>query len=190
VPWRKLLTIGLASVSIPTVVMLKPTERQPMLLASDAPRLHFDWPLPPSVTASASLKPSMAPRPVVVRAAVVTPYRPAMPSASSAGMRSNASSAGVSARTPPTAASAPTSLPAGLACIRRLESMGNYAAASPYGDRGGFQYKPGTWAGYGGFANPAAAPPSVQDARALADFSQGPATRHQLWPVTSRRCGV
>lgn len=81
-------------------------------------------------------------------------------------------------------------LPTGLVCIRKLESTDNYQAKSPWGDFGGFEYKNGTWDGYGGYARADLAPPEVQDRRALEDYNKGPAVRHQLWPVTSRRCGV
>lgn len=84
-----------------------------------------------------------------------------------------------------------SNLPAGLLCIRRLESTDNYRQpGSPYGDYGGYQYKSGTWDGYGGYVRADLAPPAVQDERALADYNQGPAVRHQLWPHTSRACGV
>jgi hypothetical protein len=81
-------------------------------------------------------------------------------------------------------------MPAGLLCIRHLESTDNYLAHSPYGDWGGFEYKNGTWDGYGGYARADLAPPAVQNERALADYNQGSAVRHQLWPHTSRACGV
>jgi hypothetical protein len=81
-------------------------------------------------------------------------------------------------------------MPAGLLCIRHLESTDNYQAHSPWGDFGGFEYKSGTWDGYGGYARADLAPPAVQDERALADYNKGPAVRHGLWPHTSLACGV
>lgn len=81
-------------------------------------------------------------------------------------------------------------LPTGLRCIRREESTDNYRARSPWGDFGGYEYKVGTWGGYGGYARADLAPPAVQDARALADYLRGAVVRHQLWPNTSRMCGV
>lgn len=99
-------------------------------------------------------------------------------------------------RTPSAPVAAPiappsSGLPAGLVCIRHLESTDNYhQPGSPYGDFGGYQYKIGTWAGYGGYYRADQAPSAVQDERALADYNQGPAVRHLLWPVTSRKCGV
>lgn len=82
-------------------------------------------------------------------------------------------------------------LPAGLLCIRHLESTDNYRQpGSPYGDFGGYQYKNGTWNSYAGYARADQAPPDIQDRRALEDYNQGPAVRRQLWPSTSRACRV
>jgi hypothetical protein len=72
----------------------------------------------------------------------------------------------------------------------RLESNDNYQQVSRYGDHGRWQYKNGTWANYEGYPSADLAPPSVQDKRALADYNRGEAVRHQMWPVTSRLCGV
>lgn len=98
----------------------------------------------------------------------------------------------------PKAASAPVSraapaaaLPSGLTCIRRGESGGDYRVRSPGGAySGAYQYDASTWALFGGYGRAGDAPPAVQDAKALDGYSQGPAARHRLWPVTSRRCGV
>ena len=93
---------------------------------------------------------------------------------------------------------ASSALPAGLRCIGTHESRFQYAIVSPYGDGGAWQYQPGTWDlgdgvahnGYKGYARAELAPPAVQDARALEDYERGPAVVHQLWPNTSRLCGV
>lgn len=82
------------------------------------------------------------------------------------------------------------SLPAGLICIETHESEGRYDIVSPYGDGGAFQYKASTWGGFGGYARAELAPPAMQDARALVDYLRGALVRHQLWPHTSRMCGV
>lgn len=82
-------------------------------------------------------------------------------------------------------------LPGGLVCIRTKESGGNYTSLSPGGTyRGAYQYSVPTWNGYGGYSDPAAAPPSVQDERALADYNRGVGQIHQNWPQTSRACGL
>jgi TP901 family phage tail tape measure protein len=68
-----------------------------------------------------------------------------------------------------------TSTPAGpmariLKTIRTLESGGNYQARNKYSTASGaYQYVNGTWNNYGGYANAAMAPASVQDARAASD---------------------
>jgi hypothetical protein len=71
-----------------------------------------------------------------------------------------------------------------LARIRQCESRGNYAAVSATGRyRGAYQFSLSTWRAMGGSGDPAAAPPSEQDERALRLLrTQGP----RAWPVCSR----
>lgn len=143
----------------------------------DAAVLKVLEPLPSATVTVAP--PKLAPSPALVAA---IPPQPA----SAPVVRSVTSNSGV----------ALTVLPAGLLCIRGPwqgnpgESNANYRAVSPYGDGGGYQYKPRTWGGFGGYPRAELAPPAVQDARALADYLMGTAMRHMLWPNTSRRCGV
>jgi hypothetical protein len=63
-----------------------------------------------------------------------------------------------------------------LAALKAQESGGNYTAHNPSGASGAYQYMPGTWANYKGYANAADAPPAIQDEKARADaqryFSQ------------------
>jgi hypothetical protein len=81
------------------------------------------------------------------------------------------------------------------ACIRQLESGGNYRENTGNGYYGAYQFTPSSWnsavrgAGYPQYANGRAdlAPPYVQDAAAV--WLQAHAG-WQSWPVTSRACGV
>jgi len=58
------------------------------------------------------------------------------------------------------------SLPAVFSCIIQAESGGNPTAMNPSGAAGLYQFMPGTWDGYDGYASAADAPPSVQTAKA------------------------
>ena len=58
-------------------------------------------------------------------------------------------------------------------CIMMRESGGNPAAYNPSGAAGKWQFMPGTWAGYGGYASAAQAPEWVQDARAVQIWAGG-----------------
>lgn len=72
------------------------------------------------------------------------------------------------------------------ACIRAIESGGNYQAVNPSGRyRGAYQFDRATWASVGGTGDPATAPPGEQDARARMLWeSRGLSP----WPTPSRRC--
>lgn len=67
-----------------------------------------------------------------------------------------------------------------LAYIKKMESTNNYRAVNPNGHYGAYQYAPKTWNNYGGYANPADAPPSVQDERAAKDLAAG---KQKQWSV-------
>lgn len=74
------------------------------------------------------------------------------------------------------------------ACVRQHESGGNYG----YNDgryHGAYNMTTDHWGGYGGYARPEDAPPSVQDAKFQDDMSHGSGYLHQQYPVTSRMCG-
>jgi hypothetical protein len=81
------------------------------------------------------------------------------------------------------------------ACIRQLESSGNYQANTGNGFYGAYQFTPSTWnesargASYRQYANGRAdlAPPYVQDAAAVWLQAHVGWTS---WPNTSRACGV
>lgn len=72
------------------------------------------------------------------------------------------------------------------ACIREIESGGNYQAVNPSGKyRGAYQFDYQTWQSVGGSGDPAAASPSEQDHRAyLLWQSRGLSP----WPTPARRC--
>ncbi len=72
----------------------------------------------------------------------------------------------------------------GWAELRFCESSDDYQAVSPSGEyRGAYQFDIETWQSVGGSGDPAAAPPSEQDARARALYAlRGP----QPWPVCGR----
>lgn len=53
-----------------------------------------------------------------------------------------------------------------LAALKAQESGGNYQARNPSGASGAYQFMPGTWANYKGYANAADAPPAIQDEKA------------------------
>lgn len=81
-------------------------------------------------------------------------------------------------------------LPAGLICIRGRESTNNYQDNTGNGYYGAYQYLISTWNNYRGYYRADLAPASIQDERALSDYNKGPASRHQHWPSSSRKCGV
>jgi uncharacterized protein YabE (DUF348 family) len=72
---------------------------------------------------------------------------------------------------------------AALAKLAQCESGGNYANTHNPSYRGAFQYDYSTWANYGGYYDPAAAPASVQDQKAWETYQR---RGWQPWPV----CGA
>lgn len=73
-----------------------------------------------------------------------------------------------------------------LACIRRIESGGDYRAVSPSGRyRGAYQFDQRTFESVGGRGDPAEASPAEQDAAATTLLSR---RGLQPWPTPSRRC--
>jgi hypothetical protein len=68
--------------------------------------------------------------------------------------------------------------------LRQCESGGNYQAVSANGlYRGAYQFAQATWEGVGGVGDPAAAPPSEQDARARALYERAGSS---AWPYCGR----
>lgn len=53
-----------------------------------------------------------------------------------------------------------------LAALKAQESGGNYTARNPSGASGAYQFMPGTWANYKGYAEAWMAPPAIQDEKA------------------------
>lgn len=70
-----------------------------------------------------------------------------------------------------------------FARLRQCEAGGNYANKNNPLYRGAYQFGYGTWANYGGYYDPADAPPQVQDQKALITYQ---ARGWQPWPV----CGA
>jgi len=82
------------------------------------------------------------------------------------------------------AASAPVAVPAILQRIAMCESGGNPRAIGGGGAyRGKYQFDYGTWASVGGHGDPAAAPESEQDRRAMMLYQRSGTTP---WPVCGR----
>lgn len=73
-------------------------------------------------------------------------------------------------------------------CVREKESSNNYAYNGYY--KGAYNMTTDHWSGYGGYSNPADAPPGVQDAKFQSDVAQGSGYMHQQYPTTSRACGM
>lgn len=72
------------------------------------------------------------------------------------------------------------------ACIREIESGGDYGAVNPSGRyRGAYQFDAQTWASVGGSGDPAAASPAEQDRRARILWEQ---RGLQPWPTPNQRC--
>ena len=71
--------------------------------------------------------------------------------------------------------------------LRLCESGNNYSNRNNSTYRGAYQYDFSTWANYGGYYDPADAPPEVQDAK----FAETYARRGgSPWPVCSKRAGL
>jgi hypothetical protein len=95
-----------------------------------------------------------------------------------------AASVGVSTGT---ASAGPTTPTPNWDAIAQCESGGNWAANTGNGEYGGLQFKPSTWAQYGGVGNPAAAPKATQIAvanRVFADEGVEP------WPKCGAQSGL
>lgn len=71
--------------------------------------------------------------------------------------------------------------------IAQCESGGNWAANTGNGEYGGLQFKPSTWAQYGGVGNPAAAPKATQIAVADRLFNE---EGLEPWPKCGSQGGL
>lgn len=71
----------------------------------------------------------------------------------------------------------------GWAKLRFCESGGNYANKKNPAYRGAYQFDYSTWNNYGGYRDPADAPPEVQDAKALDTYARRGASP---WPLCGR----
>lgn len=74
-----------------------------------------------------------------------------------------------------------------IMALKMCESGNNYASRSNPLYRGAYQYSYSTWGNYGGYYDPADAPPEVQDARFRETYA---ARGGSPWPVCSRRAGL
>ncbi len=75
------------------------------------------------------------------------------------------------------------SLSDGWAKLRQCESGGNYANKRNPIYRGAYQFDFSTWGNYGGYHDPADAPPAVQDAKAQETYARRGASP---WPLCGR----
>ncbi|MBI2798588.1 DUF348 domain-containing protein [Candidatus Saccharibacteria bacterium] len=71
----------------------------------------------------------------------------------------------------------------GWAALRNCESGGNYANKNNPLYRGAYQFSYSTWGNYGGYRDPADAPPAVQDAKAQATYA---VSGSSPWPICGR----
>ncbi len=78
-------------------------------------------------------------------------------------------------------------LAAAMARLRQCESGGNYANKNNSKYRGAYQFGYATWAGNGGYKDPADAPPALQDAAAQALYLR---RGWQPWPACSSSLGL
>ncbi|MFO0862292.1 MAG: ubiquitin-like domain-containing protein [Candidatus Saccharibacteria bacterium] len=76
-----------------------------------------------------------------------------------------------------------SSLADGWAKLRQCESGGNYANKRNPLYRGAYQFDYSTWGNYGGYHDPADAPPAVQDAKAQETYARRGASP---WPICGR----
>ena len=74
-----------------------------------------------------------------------------------------------------------------LARLRACESGGNYANKKNPKYRGAYQYDYSTWANYGGYYDPADAPPAMQDEKAWLTYQR---RGWQPWPSCSVKQGL
>lgn len=74
-----------------------------------------------------------------------------------------------------------------LARLRSCESGGNYANKRNPTYRGAYQFSYSTWANFGGFYDPADAPPEVQDQAAHILYNR---RGWQPWPACSQKLGL
>lgn len=74
-----------------------------------------------------------------------------------------------------------------LARLRSCESGGNYANKKNPKYRGAYQYDYSTWANYGGYYDPADAPPAMQDERAWQTYQR---RGWQPWPSCTIKMGL
>lgn len=78
-------------------------------------------------------------------------------------------------------------LAAALSKLRQCEAGGNYANKNNPTYRGAYQFSYQTWANNGGYYDPADAPPSLQDAAAIALYER---RGWQPWPACSASLGL
>lgn len=74
-----------------------------------------------------------------------------------------------------------------LAKLRMCEAGGNYANSRNATYRGAYQFSYSTWANFGGYYDPAAAPPEIQDQAAINLYNR---RGWQPWPACSQKLGL
>lgn len=84
-------------------------------------------------------------------------------------------------------ATQPVSSPDKILVLRLCESGNNYANKNNSKYRGAYQYDFSTWANYGGYYDPADAPPEVQDAKFAETYARRGATP---WPHCGKVAGL
>ncbi len=87
------------------------------------------------------------------------------------------------AQKPAEVAVSSSGLPPGTEQLKMCESGNNYANKNNPKYRGAYQYDISTWGGFGGFIDPADAPPSVQDAKFLETYNR---RGKSPWPSCGR----